>query len=83
MKQNWKMIMFKHTINKKSKKHFKKRVEWFITNKPKMSPYRKHLYLDLLIEEYEEYLPYSKYCCDSKYQMVDYINKRIRKRNLV
>lgn len=68
-------------MKKESKKWFKKRVDWFIDNKSKMGSYRKNLYVGLLLDVYEEYLPYSKYEV-GKGRMIEYINKRIRKRGL-
>lgn len=68
-------------MKKESKKWFKKRVDWFIDNKSKMGSYRKNLYVDLLLDVYGEYLPYSKYEV-GRDLMIEYINKRIRKRSL-
>jgi hypothetical protein len=68
-------------MKKESKKWFKKRVDWFIDNKSKMGSYRKNLYVDLLLGAYGEYLPYSKYEV-GRDLMIEYINKRIRKRSL-
>lgn len=66
-------------MSKTSKKWLKKRVDWFIDNKDRMGSYRRKVYLEGLYELYEEYLPYSKYEVGMRL-MVEYINKKIRKR---
>jgi protein tyrosine phosphatase len=62
-----------------TKKDFKEKVKWFITNKNKMSRQRREWALAGMDERYIDFIPYNKY---GRYGdgMVEYINAQIVKK---
>jgi hypothetical protein len=64
-------------MRKHTKKEFKEKVEWFITNKSKMGRERRWWYLSALEDRYYDHIPekYTRYSDG----VVEYVNHRIRK----
>jgi hypothetical protein len=66
-------------MRKHTKKEFKQKVEWFISNKKNMSSARRKWALEGMEERYSDFISYEKYGCYGD-GMIEYINDQIVKR---
>ena len=64
---------------KHTKKQFKQKVEWFISNKNRMSRTRREWCLNGMEERYVNFIPYEKYGYYGE-GIVEYISDQIQKR---
>lgn len=66
------------------RKDFKKKIEWLLDNKDKISRCRRNFYMDALGERYGDFIPYEKY---GRYgggireYLSDLYSARLRKQN--
>ena len=66
-------------LREHTKKEFKEKVKWFITNKNKMSRQRRSWALKGMEERYSDFIPYEKYGYYGD-GVAEYINDQIAKR---